>query len=218
MGDVKLAGRARTVSRPRGRRGAVRRRSARRDRRRGRDGTGRGCSAGARRPSRSARSSRSAALIAPVRGSGDRPLVPELDGLIPRPARPRLRAVKCPTWGSGLACVRHSSRPRREASRDNWTRSTRGSGKPITHWSLMGYAAGKNVVGLDIEPGYVTAVEAGSGSVAVHRAATAQLAPGVVRDGEVDRRRRPGRLPEEAVRRAQARRSGSGSAWPTSGS
>ncbi len=49
----------------------------------------------------------------------------------------------------------------------------------------MGYAAGKTVVGLDIEPGYVTAVEAGSGSVAVHRAATAPLAPGVVRDGEV---------------------------------
>ncbi len=49
----------------------------------------------------------------------------------------------------------------------------------------MGYAAGKTVVGLDIEPGYVAAVEAGSGSVAVHRAASAQLAPGVVRDGEV---------------------------------
>jgi type IV pilus assembly protein PilM len=49
----------------------------------------------------------------------------------------------------------------------------------------MGYRAGKTVVGLDIEPGYVAAVQAGSGGVAVERAATIQLAPGVVRDGEV---------------------------------
>lgn len=49
----------------------------------------------------------------------------------------------------------------------------------------MGYAAGKSVVGLDIEPGYVAAVEAAAGQVAVHRAASAPLAPGVVRDGEV---------------------------------
>ena len=44
--------------------------------------------------------------------------------------------------------------------------------------------ATKTVVGLDIEPGYVAAVQAGDG-VAVERAAFAPLAPGVVRDGEV---------------------------------
>ena len=49
----------------------------------------------------------------------------------------------------------------------------------------MGTAAGKTVIGLDIEPGYVAAVEARSGRVAVERAAVAQLAPGVVREGEV---------------------------------
>lgn len=49
----------------------------------------------------------------------------------------------------------------------------------------MGTAAGKTVVGLDIEPGYVAAVQARSGHVAVERAAMAPLAPGVVRDGEV---------------------------------
>ncbi len=49
----------------------------------------------------------------------------------------------------------------------------------------MGYVAGKTVVGLDIEPGYVAAVEAAGGRVAVHRAAAAPLPPGVVRDGEV---------------------------------
>ena len=43
----------------------------------------------------------------------------------------------------------------------------------------------KTVVGLDIEPGYVTAVQATAGRVAVERAAYAPLAPGVVRDGEV---------------------------------
>ena len=48
----------------------------------------------------------------------------------------------------------------------------------------MGLAAGKSIIGLDIEPGYVAAVETSSG-VAVERAATAQLAPGVVREGEV---------------------------------
>jgi type IV pilus assembly protein PilM len=42
-----------------------------------------------------------------------------------------------------------------------------------------------NVVGLDIEPGYVAAVQATPGSVAVERAAIAQLPSGVVRDGEV---------------------------------
>src|SRR5207302_6917719 len=49
----------------------------------------------------------------------------------------------------------------------------------------MRNAAGKAVVGLNIEPGYVVAVEAHGGGVAVSRAATAELAPGVVRDGEV---------------------------------
>lgn len=49
----------------------------------------------------------------------------------------------------------------------------------------MGHAAGKTVVGLDIEPGYVAAVEARAGQAAVERAASAPLAPGVVRDGEV---------------------------------
>lgn len=44
----------------------------------------------------------------------------------------------------------------------------------------------RHVVGLDIEPGYVAAVEARvGGEVAVDRAAAAALAPGVVRDGEV---------------------------------
>jgi type IV pilus assembly protein PilM len=50
---------------------------------------------------------------------------------------------------------------------------------------VMGHAPSKTVVGLDIEPGYVAAVEGRSGQVAVERAAAAQLAPGVVRDGEV---------------------------------
>ena len=49
----------------------------------------------------------------------------------------------------------------------------------------MGYTTGKSVVGLDIQPGYVAAVEGHSGKVAVDRAASAQLPPGVVRDGEV---------------------------------
>ncbi len=46
-------------------------------------------------------------------------------------------------------------------------------------------AGGKTVVGLDIEPGYVAAVEARPGGLAVERAASAPLAPGVVRDGEI---------------------------------
>ncbi len=50
----------------------------------------------------------------------------------------------------------------------------------------MGYSsAKKTVVGLDIQPGYVAAVEGRAGQVAVERAATTPLAPGVVRDGEV---------------------------------
>jgi type IV pilus assembly protein PilM len=49
----------------------------------------------------------------------------------------------------------------------------------------MGNGSNKAVVGLDIQPGYVAAVEATPGRVAVDRAAYAPLAPGVVRDGEV---------------------------------
>jgi type IV pilus assembly protein PilM len=45
--------------------------------------------------------------------------------------------------------------------------------------------AGKNLVGLDIEPGYVAAVQGSSGRIAVERAAYAPLGAGVVRDGEV---------------------------------
>lgn len=45
--------------------------------------------------------------------------------------------------------------------------------------------AGRNVVGLDIEPGYVAAVQTGGGRVAVQRAASAALPPGAVREGEV---------------------------------
>jgi type IV pilus assembly protein PilM len=48
----------------------------------------------------------------------------------------------------------------------------------------MGHT-GKSVVGLDIQPGYVAAVEGPAGRVAVNRAACAQLPAGVVRDGEV---------------------------------
>jgi type IV pilus assembly protein PilM len=42
-----------------------------------------------------------------------------------------------------------------------------------------------NVVGLDIEPGYIAAVQATPGTVSVERAAIAPLPPGIVRDGEV---------------------------------
>jgi type IV pilus assembly protein PilM len=45
--------------------------------------------------------------------------------------------------------------------------------------------AGKSVVGLDIEPGFISAVETRGGRVAVERAASASLLPGVMRDGEV---------------------------------
>jgi type IV pilus assembly protein PilM len=40
-------------------------------------------------------------------------------------------------------------------------------------------------VGLDIEPGFVAAVQAGGGTTAVERAAVAQIPPAVVSDGEV---------------------------------
>jgi type IV pilus assembly protein PilM len=49
----------------------------------------------------------------------------------------------------------------------------------------MGKSSGKTLVGLDIEPGYVAAVEGRPGRVAVDRAAVAPLAPGVVREGDV---------------------------------
>jgi type IV pilus assembly protein PilM len=48
----------------------------------------------------------------------------------------------------------------------------------------MGRTSAKAVVGLDIQPGYVAAVQT-RGGVAVEQAATAPLAPGVVRDGEI---------------------------------
>jgi type IV pilus assembly protein PilM len=49
----------------------------------------------------------------------------------------------------------------------------------------MGRRSGKTPVGLDIEPGYVAAVQAGAGTAAVERAAVAQIPPAVVSDGEV---------------------------------
>jgi len=49
----------------------------------------------------------------------------------------------------------------------------------------MGPTSGKSIVGLNIEPGYVAAVEGRPGHVAVNRAAVASLAPDMVRDGEV---------------------------------
>lgn len=51
---------------------------------------------------------------------------------------------------------------------------------------LMAKTRIKNVVGLDIEPGFVAAVEArDASSITVDRAASVTLDPGVVRDGEV---------------------------------
>jgi type IV pilus assembly protein PilM len=49
----------------------------------------------------------------------------------------------------------------------------------------MARPAGKTVVGLDIEPGYVVAVESRPGRIAVERAAAMAIAADVVRDGEV---------------------------------
>lgn len=43
----------------------------------------------------------------------------------------------------------------------------------------------RSIVGLDIEPGYVAAAEVAGPGGAVERAATAPLAPGLIRDGEV---------------------------------
>lgn len=50
---------------------------------------------------------------------------------------------------------------------------------------MMRISAGKSVVGVDIEPGFVAAVETRPGQVAIERAATTALPPGVIRDGEV---------------------------------
>jgi type IV pilus assembly protein PilM len=49
----------------------------------------------------------------------------------------------------------------------------------------MGRHSGKSLVGLDIEPGYVAAVQATAGTTSVERAAVAPLPPAVVNDGEV---------------------------------
>jgi type IV pilus assembly protein PilM len=49
----------------------------------------------------------------------------------------------------------------------------------------MGNGAGKTLTGLDIEPGYIAAVESRAGGTAIDRAAVMRLAPGVVREGEV---------------------------------
>lgn len=49
----------------------------------------------------------------------------------------------------------------------------------------MGHATSKSIVGLDIEPGYVAAVQSHAGAPSVQKAASIPLAPGVVRDGEV---------------------------------
>jgi type IV pilus assembly protein PilM len=49
----------------------------------------------------------------------------------------------------------------------------------------MGRLSGKTLIGLDIEPGYVAAVQTIAGTTSVERAAVAQLPPAVVTDGEV---------------------------------
>src|SRR6185312_5859901 len=61
------------------------------------------------------------------------------------------------------------------------------AGVPADHpvQRLMARSSSKTLVGLDIQPGYVAAVEGRSGQVAVERAESAALAPGIVRDGEV---------------------------------
>jgi type IV pilus assembly protein PilM len=49
----------------------------------------------------------------------------------------------------------------------------------------MGRHSGKTLIGLDIEPGYVAAVQAIAGTTSVERAAVEPLPPAVVSDGEV---------------------------------
>jgi type IV pilus assembly protein PilM len=49
----------------------------------------------------------------------------------------------------------------------------------------VAHVAGKSVIGLDIEPGYVAAVQTNAGTPAVERAAFAQLPSNVVTEGEV---------------------------------
>ena len=81
-----------------------------------------------------------------------------------------------------------------------------------------GDAMGKPVVGLDIEPGYVAAVQAAPGGVAVERAAGAALPPGSCATARSPTSRRWPTALQGAVRRAQAVQARCGSAWPTSGS
>ncbi len=50
---------------------------------------------------------------------------------------------------------------------------------------LTARVGGRTVIGLDIEPGYLAAVETVPGSVAVKRAAVGELPAGIVHDGEV---------------------------------
>lgn len=49
----------------------------------------------------------------------------------------------------------------------------------------MGYASAKSIVGLDIEPGYVSAVQSRGGQATIEKSASVPLASGIVRDGEV---------------------------------
>src|SRR5437870_321 len=75
------------------------------------------------------------------------------------------RAIRCRTQGrgSGACRVRAPSRQMSLARRTT-----------------------KSVVGLDIEPSYLAAAEVSvNGQIAVQRAASVALAPGVLRDGEV---------------------------------
>jgi type IV pilus assembly protein PilM len=57
----------------------------------------------------------------------------------------------------------------------------------LSHVMARARTSARTVVGLDVEPGLVAAVQvhAGADGLAVERAATAPLAPGVLRDGEV---------------------------------
>jgi type IV pilus assembly protein PilM len=66
------------------------------------------------------------------------------------------------------------------------TRSTRSLPKPALKLNGRRARGGSTLVGLDIQPGYVTAVQARvNGSILVQRAAGAPLPPDTVREGEV---------------------------------
>ncbi len=69
---------------------------------------------------------------------------------------------------------------RKRSSSDQAPAPTTPSAKP-----KRGRVGGRSVVGLDIEPGYIAAVETAPGSAAVRTAAVVELAADVVRDGEV---------------------------------